>query len=47
MRELVRIVPLALVHNCDRISEKLVHAVMAWTCAYFGQAGLLFDYSLA
>jgi hypothetical protein len=36
MRELVGVVPLVLVHDCDSVSDEMVHTVMAWTCTHLG-----------
>ena len=39
MRELVGIVPLILVHNCDSIPEEMIHTIMAWACTHLGHSG--------
>jgi hypothetical protein len=39
MRELVGIVPLILVHNCDSIPEEMIHTIMAWACTHLGHRG--------
>jgi hypothetical protein len=39
MRELVGIVPLILVHNCDSVSEEMIHTIMAWACTHLGHSG--------
>jgi hypothetical protein len=39
MRELVGIVSLILVHNCDSIPEEMIHTIMAWACTHLGHSG--------
>ena len=39
MRELVGIIPLILVHNCDSIPEEMIHTIMAWACTHLGHRG--------
>jgi hypothetical protein len=39
MRELVGIVSLILVHNCDSIPEEMIHTIMAWACTHLGHGG--------
>ena len=34
MRELVGVVPLVLVHDCDSVSDEMVHTIMAGACAH-------------
>jgi hypothetical protein len=36
MRELVGIVPLVLVHECNGVPDEMVHTVVAGTRAYLG-----------
>jgi len=36
MRELVGIVPLVLVHDCNSVSDEMIHTVMAGACTYLG-----------
>jgi hypothetical protein len=50
MRELVGIVPLILVHNCDSVSEEMIHTIMAGACTHLGLSGgvdCLFNDSIA
>jgi hypothetical protein len=39
MRELVRVIPLVLVHDCDSVSDEMVHTVMAGACTHLGHSG--------
>jgi hypothetical protein len=36
MRELVGVVPLVLVHDCDSVSDEMVHAIMAGASTHLG-----------
>jgi hypothetical protein len=48
--ELVRIVSLTLVHNCDGVSEKMIHTIMTRACTHLGHRGgvdCLFNDSIA
>jgi hypothetical protein len=50
MRELVGIVPLILVHNCDSVSEEMIHTIMAGACTHLGHSrgvDCLFNDSIA
>ncbi len=38
MRELIGVVPLVLVHDCDSVSDEMVHTVMAWTRTHSGDS---------
>ena len=39
MRELVGIVPLVLVHDCNSVSDEMIHTVMAGACTHLGHSG--------
>jgi membrane protein required for beta-lactamase induction len=50
MCELIGVVSLVLVNDCDGVSDEMVHTVVAGACAHFGfSEGVdhLLDYSLA
>jgi hypothetical protein len=50
VRELVRVVPLALIYHGNGVPDELIHAVVALTRAHFcyrGRIDILYDHSFA
>ena len=39
MRELVGIISLVLVDDCNGVTDEMVHTVVAWACTHLGHSG--------